>query len=328
MPWSRPGGRPKSASATSAPDEPWSGAGGVTTWKCRSAKSVATEPFAVFAGHILSELPRFHGLYNDVVRAYRRRNHIRSRNHPVPDLTVRNDWLEAPFWALWQFAQRRSRLMVRRQGDVLEMSVNDQRWPDLPADADRLPAAISELESQGLKVRSRALTNTLYARLLLCDLFIHGIGGGLYDELTDELLKRFYGVEPPGYLVLSATLLLPLPSFPATAAEERRLARQLRDLHWNPQRHLPSTTDGLLNGRAALVAAQPQTRAERRQRCRDLRKLTDQIRPAVADQEKAVQQQLELCRRQVQANAILRRRDYAFCLYPESLLRPFCSQFL
>ena len=63
-----------------------------------------------------------------------------------------------------------------------------------------------------MKVRSRALTNTLFARLFLSDLFIHGIGGGKYDELTDDLIRRFYGIEPPEFLILSATRLLPLPA--------------------------------------------------------------------------------------------------------------------
>jgi len=28
------------------------------------------------------------------------------------------------------------------------------------------------------------------------------------------------------------------------------------------------------------------------------------------------------------ADAVLRRRDYSFCLYPEGVLRPFCERFL
>ena len=71
-----------------------------------------------------------------------------------------------------------------------------------------------ERERQGQKVRSRALTNTLFARLFLADLFVHGIGGGKYDELTDDIIRRFYGCEPPAFLVLSATRLLPLPAVP------------------------------------------------------------------------------------------------------------------
>ena len=62
----------------------------------------------------------------------------------------------------------------------------------------------------------------------MAESFLHGIGGGKYDELTDELLRRFYGVEPPRFLVLSATLLLPLRRFSATEEERRSVERELR----------------------------------------------------------------------------------------------------
>ena len=55
------------------------------------------------------------------------------------------------------------------------------------------------LAGAGCKVRSRALTTTLFARLLLADLFLHGIGGGKYDELTDELMRRFFGCRAAGF---------------------------------------------------------------------------------------------------------------------------------
>ncbi len=54
----------------------------------------------------------------------------------------------------------------------------------------------------------------MFARLVLSDVFIHGIGGAKYDQLTDAIVRRFFGVEPPGYLVATATLKLPLPRHP------------------------------------------------------------------------------------------------------------------
>ena len=65
-------------------------------------------------------------------------------------------------------------------------------------------------------LRPRALTLTLFARLCLGDFFIHGIGGGKYDEVTDAIIRDYFGIEPPAYQVLSATLHLPLPAFPST----------------------------------------------------------------------------------------------------------------
>src|SRR5262249_41498957 len=156
-------------------------------------------------------------------------------NHPVPDLARFGDWLEAPFWA-WRAGQtQRGRLMVRRTADALMLRAGDEEWPSVPfrsQEASALPSRLSDLEVRGLKVRPRALTTTLSARVFVADLFIHGIGGGKYDELTDEIIRRFYGAEPPAYLVLSGTLLLPFPSYPTTADDCRHLARTLRDLQY------------------------------------------------------------------------------------------------
>jgi hypothetical protein len=295
-----------------------------------------TEPFARFACHLLLNLPRFHKLYNEAVHAYRRRYGIRSRNHPVPDLTASGNWLEAPFWA-WRAGQRRrGRLMVRRTDAAMELRVGDEVWPALPSPEGHGPEALigawQDLQRRGFKVRSRALTNTLYARLLLADLFIHGIGGGKYDELTDELLRGFYGVEPPTFLVLSATLLLPFPENRALAPDCHELHRQLRDVHWNPQRYLSGERDGLvanlLTEKRAWVERRPPTRRGRRERFRTLQRLTADLRGHVADREAHLRRDLLRCEQRRDSAAVLRRRDYAFCLYPEAQLRAFCTEFL
>ncbi len=189
-----------------------------------------TEPFAWFACHLLADLPHFHAVYNAIVDDYRRHHGIRSRNHPVPDLAVEDDWLEAPFWGWRTAAGRRARPAVRAPPRIASNCVSVRRYglAALPRRTHAVAAVEpgSNLGSRGFKVRSRALTTTLYARLFLADLFIHGIGGGKYDELTDELIRRFYECEPPIYMVLSATRWLPLP----------RLAAMTEDLPSRPRR--------------------------------------------------------------------------------------------
>jgi hypothetical protein len=291
-----------------------------------------TEQFGWFAAHVLSELPRFHAVYNGAVHDYRRRNGIQSRNHPVPDLTRRDDWLETPFWAWRAGQERRGRLQARLGAEQIELRVGDEAWPALPLpgrEPQRTVAALRELEQRALKVRSRALTNTLFARLFLGDLFIHGIGGGKYDELTDEICRRFYGVEAPRFLVLSATLLLPLPLPPPVDAA--RLARDVRDLHWNPQRHLDgegleATT--LARQKIAVIEQAPVTRQERAARFEELRRLGDRLRAFVRRAEERARQRLERARTDQRLREVLGRRDYAFCLHPEEELHRFCSGFL
>jgi hypothetical protein len=292
-----------------------------------------TEPFAWFACDLLTNLPRLHAAYNGAVRDYRTRYGLRNASHPVPDLAAEGDWLETPFWA-WRAGQaRRGRLLARLTAGAVELRAGDESWPSLPREPGAMVWAFHDLEKQGLKVRSRALTNTLYARLFLCDLFIHGIGGGKYDEVTDAIIRRYYGVEPPAYLVLSATLLLPLPHYPVRPDDCRRLGHEARDLYYNPQRHLDDNALSLpdvaaLAGRKrALVGEGPADRRGRRERFRQLREVTELLRAPVEGKLAATRQRLADCQAEVHANAVLRRRDYPFVLYPESVLRPFCERF-
>jgi hypothetical protein len=296
-----------------------------------------TAPFATFALHLLGELPRFHAIYNESVREYRRTYGIRSRAHPVPDLTTEGDWFEAPFWAWKPEQPYRGRLMARRIRDRIELKIGAEEFPSIPLERGRLADAVAgwqALEQHGLKLRSRALTTTLYSRLLLSDLFMHGIGGAKYDELTDAIARRFYGVDLPGYMVLSATLLLPLPSYPAHPDDCQRLAHDLRDVHWNPQRHLeerhpvPGDAYELAEEKQFWIDREPTEGKGRKERFRKLQDLTQALRPFIGSREKTLRQALERCQREAEANAILQRRDYAFCLFPETALREYFGRLL
>jgi hypothetical protein len=311
-------------------------------WGCHNlelpiSQLCRTTAFAWFACHLLANLLSFHSIYNACVHDYRRRHGIRSRRHPVPDLAVDDAWLETPFWAWRAGDKRRGRLFAQVTNEAIHLRVGNQSWPVLPgssAGGESMTAAWLRLESAGLKVRSRALTNTLYARLFLADLFVHGIGGGKYDEVTDAIVHTFYGFEPPEYLVLSSTLLLPLPLFPVRRPDRQRLAWQLHDLHQNPQRHFDALPErsaealGLAAEKQAWIGRQPMTKRERRVRFHTLRSLTERMRPFVARREQELRQELTRFDEQLAANGVLGRRDYAFCLYPEEVLRPFCMQVL
>ncbi len=295
------------------------------SWGCANlevplSRVCQTEAFARAAGALFAELPRFVEAYNAELREHRRRHHIRSRHHPVPDLAAEGDWLEAPFWGWTSRSPRRGR---------------PAGLPALPAPTaspERFVEAWRGLEASGHKVRSRALITTMFARLLLSDLFIHGIGGGKYDELTDAISTRFWGLEPPDFLVLSATCWLPLPAYPETAGDRRRLVQRLRDLRYNPQRHLPEKDAAewaeVIAEKRRWIDQAPTTRAERRERFHQIRRLSEELWLPVAGQLTQAEAELQRVERHLEVNALLRRRDYSFCLFPEAKLRPFLTRFL
>jgi hypothetical protein len=181
----------------------------------------------------------------------------------------------------------------------------------------------------GWKVRPRALTLTLFVRLALGDGFIHGIGGGKYDEVTDEIIRGYFRIEPPGYAVASATLRLPLERLPATAEDLHAAQRHVRDLEWNPQR-FPETEAGfaaIVARKRELVRAEPTERRARRRRFRQLQQLTRDMRPAVAGRAAGAQAAVDRIRHALAANSILGSREYAWPLFPEAMLREYFGRF-
>jgi hypothetical protein len=308
-------------------------------WGCDNlelpvSRLARTEAFARFVGHLTADLRRFREVYNAAIHSYREMNGVRSANHPAPDLA--RD--EAPFWVWRRGVGERSRLVVASNFRGSWWHVNELtriEMPDPDAAADWLRAWES-LDHLGYRVRPRALTLTLFARLCLGDFFLHGIGGGKYDEVTDGIIRDYFGVDPPAYQVLSATLHLPLPGFPSTEDEVRRVEHCLRDLHWNPQRHLPPAAAHdplalrLLADKVNLAHDEPPDgdHAARQEWFRGLQSLTNELRPFVADQFTEAEVKRDRVRVEARANAVLRRRDYSWVLYPEGTLRPFLGRFL
>lgn len=286
---------------------------------------------------LIEQAASFRETHNAALADYRRANHLRSRNHPVPELARQADWCELPLW-VWSGDQPRRRRLFARAGQGRLWLGDLAGWEcALPAggsgsDADAQVVALAEVEAQGVRIRTRALATTLFARLVLGDLFVHGIGGAKYDELTDEIVRRWCGFEPPSYLILSATLELPLARPRVEPTDVTEVARALRELTFHPERSidLESIADAserravaeLVAQKARWIAEAP-TLASARARCRAIRALNAELQPWVAPARARWQAEEPLRARLARATRLLSSREYAFPLYPIESLREF-----
>lgn len=305
------------------------------------------EPFLWFASHILAHLPRFVAIYNDVLREYRIVNRVRSRTHPVPDLREVDGWLEAPF-RVWRAGDEvRRRVFARQEGGEIRLSDGNEVFASLPlAPEKEACCAVRELlklEARGIRFRTRALTTTLFARLCFADLFVHGIGGAKYDQMTDRITCRFFGLPAPSFLTMSATLLLPVEKLAADPADESRLLAQLRELDYNSDRHLPENVarqhGDLVAEKRQLVAEQNAVRTARmggnqmqhkksatgtgHARFRRLQEVNRRLAELTKDERRHLQSELQTTRAHLAANAVWHDREYSFCLYPADPLHRF-----
>jgi hypothetical protein len=314
---------------------------GLTTLELPQSRVCQLPTFYRFAAHLLAELPRLREVYNRSLWEYRRTNRVRSKNHPASELAAEGDWLEAPFWIWTTHDPRRRRLFVRHQTNRIQLSNRAGVEIELPwsatGDAEKTIAALAELSARQIKLRTRALITTLWARLALGDLFLHGIGGAKYDQLTDLIIERFFHVCPPPFVTATATLRLPIEHQAVDEADVRQAELKLRDVEFHPERWLERypaevpageriRVDQLLRSKAQWIAT-PQTRDNARQRCREIReanrelsRFTERLRG-----ELAVRRQTMLLR--WRAEQVLASREYAFCLFPEQTLRNFLLEF-
>ena len=172
---------------------------------------MASAPYLMFVHHVLSRAPRFAEQYNAALADYRVGAKIDSPTRPMPDLRVTGDEIEVPFWLDDLSDGSRLRAAVRRGGDRLSLVAKGDAFAldgaaDGPTAADALGRWLSDRQ---LRLSTRALTLTTFLRLLVVDQFVHGIGGGRYDQVTDRLLASHFGVTPPRFAVATATLIFP-----------------------------------------------------------------------------------------------------------------------
>ena len=314
------------AAARHATESAW----GVVNWEVPLGQVCQTAGFLWFAAHLLAHLPRFRSVHNEALARYRATYKIRSRHHPVPALGGDGEWLEAPFWAWRVDRPRRRPLLVRQLSKSMELRIagEDEPFAEVPLAADREACCavdqLRELPARRIRLRTRALTTTLFGRLLLGDAFVHGIGGAKYDELGDEIVRGFFGIEPPRYLTLSMTLWLGLPDDPASPEALRSVERALRDLRHNPGRYLDGSSPGVadwLEAKRSALSGSVETRAERAARSRSIRSLNEAIQPRTEGLRAGLLERRAEIRAGLRRNAVAQSREYSFVLHDRDRLR-------
>lgn len=314
-----------------------------------SGRSEISPAAAAFTAHLLLTAERFAVAYNDALAAYRRRRGLRGRQHPIPDLHTNTDVIELPFWIV-SAGSPRKRLLVSRPsgGKVLLYAASDRDLTDSTVNRSgeqwqpiaELPIAMLREEPDSLLhpndgafgIRPRALALTLFARLVVSDLFIHGIGGAKYDQITDVLIQSYFGIEPPALTCVSATLRLPLTLHDVSRSDARRARYRLRDVRFNPQRYLGGPPDdrtaALLEERAAAIRVSDMLRAGASRDRTARRSAYEQIRranQALLESSPAFDNQLRAHVVHVEAqlahNEIAGSREWFFALQPMDRLR-------
>ncbi|NOY43268.1 MAG: hypothetical protein GXP26_15725 [Planctomycetes bacterium] len=313
-------------------------------WGCKSLEIpqslvCQTTPFRWFAVHLLANAAKVRSSYNDALAEYRHAHHLRNHAQPLPDLTEVDRWIETPFW-IWTAdnPQRRILFVQCKNSELLLTDLSDFA-ATLPISSESDPMrAIEQLatwEGQGIKLRTRALATTMYARLLLADLFIHGIGGAKYDQVTDAICNRLFGFAPSPYATLSGTLRLPINHQPFSIRSQSELRTELREIAYHPEVEIAklsldksdqSKVDALKRKKSDWVhtTQTPKNAAERHQ---NIVTANRDLQHWLAPRRMKLEHELTTSEQRIRANRLLESREYPFCLFPRETLQNFLLDF-
>lgn len=298
--------------------------------------------FLVFLSDCLRRPRETAQAYNEALREYRRCYGLRSRRHPVPDLllaTEPTEKIELPFWCLTAQGKRAG-LFIRTGKNGIELFAGRENAgrlsPDDLSSADRLKDALA---SRNSRIRPRALALTLFTRLFLGDVFIHGVGGAYYDQITDAWLSRMYPLDPPAYACASATMHIAPEKYPPITQLEtklRQISRARRDCAYNPQRYLTGRQrrrpeirelmdrrqEAIENGRSLRQAVQtPDIRRQRREifeRIHELNETAGYLAPQIRRDLQRAYEQIERDLRECRTAC---HREYFFGLFGDDAIK-------
>ncbi len=299
-----------------------------------------TAPFRWFATALLGSADRFRTAHNEALAEYRQIHRLRNHAQPVPNLAAQDGWTEAPFWIWSSDDPTRRALFVKQTSGQLLLTDRAGWQATLPwrPDGDGASAVerLAEWESHGVKLRTRALVTTMFARLLLADVFIHGVGGAKYDQVTNAICERFFGFQPPPHLTLTGTLRLPISHESVPPDKARQLQQALRNLRYHPEANLELAA--LAEGdrqRVSQLLEQKHTWVHTTKtadngatRHRHIVSSNTALAAWTAPQREQLEAELSDSLRQLRANQLLESREYPFCLFPREQLRIFLLDFL
>ena len=285
--------------------------------------------------------------YNTALDQYRLKQDITNPGRPMPNLALTEKEMELPFW-IYADHQPRQRLALQNNNGLHVISANHRIDVTDLLNGDLLSAAEKlrqRLESVALRVRPRALTLTMFVRLLLSDLFIHGIGGALYDQMTDRVMDQLFGVHP-AYACASAGWLLPLAEqINQRGANISQLKWRQHHLKSNPELLVPpsSLTDqaaGAAKRRQDLISEIARSLAEdrrqhgrrgphwlqRRAKFRDLHDINARLLTMFQPQVEAMKLQMRQAEATPNNVSVASWREYFIALHPRASLQELIAE--
>ena len=290
-----------------------------------------SDSFNYFLLHFLYNAERFAKIYNEKLAEYRNLHKIRSKVNPLPDLYIEDNLFELPFW-IWKTGEPRGKCYVINGSDTINITDGSDVLITLGKNGDISKSiyAIKDFRGKGIKIRPRAVTNTIFSRLFFADVFIHGIGGAKYDVITDEVIKEFFGIEPPSYITVSATLFLPFDEHEIDNKALGKLKYIIKDMQYNPERYAsakiqnnPDYISLVEEKRNLLKMINTCDKGEKNKHFYRIKELNGLLLTYITTEIQERYREMNKICEDIAYNNVVKFREYPIFIYPKRILKEY-----
>lgn len=193
-----------------------------------------SDAFTDFLVHWFTHMSELNELYNQSLNEYRRAHGISHEIEPMPNLKFDDWYFETPFWGT-NAHHHRDTLWAKLDGKHLLLKLRGAEG-HFSFDLKELKAELAK--STALTLWPKAIPQTLFCRMYLCDFFIHGTGGAVYEEVGNRFFEKALKSEAPAFGVVTATYLADAPdseNVEKITEREKALEWWKRSLEKNPE---------------------------------------------------------------------------------------------
>lgn len=240
----------------------------------------------------------------------------------VAPLLIELDRVELPLWAVAPGKPRRRIFADLSDSHRTELALEDGENFDAfsPGGADASAAP---------RLAPRAILMSAFLRRWCCDLFVHGKGGGVYEQVTEAWWEAWRGEPLSPKTVVSADLHLMFDAPVAEPAERDRALWWAHHLKNNVDRVLEQGRDGQAGPRDPRIERKHELlelvkrdhdKSRRAAAFAEIHRLNDALaadHAGLIEQARAAVSHAEVG---IANRAIAQRRDWCFALYPPEQL--------
>lgn len=283
-----------------------------------------TSSFLLFALHIAEDIKIFFDIYNRQLEKYRINHKLRYKANPFPNLKKDLDKFEIPFWCIKE--NRRKPVYVVHEGPyILFYSENSILFKYKEGDFGH---AFRIIEEKKINLRPKAVSLTLFLRMFFTDIFIHGISGAKYDEVTDGIIEKYFKVKPPGYIAVSLTLFPDLPLNKVPKNEIDNLKTIIRDIKYNPEIFETQIDDYELKKKFRKLIEKKQKLLkqgelfkDKKEHYRQLKSITEELSAFLHMYDLKIKNQLRFLEEKEKEDQVVCFREYPYFLYDVNMVK-------